>query len=60
MEPETHSSVSMRFRVLELHLSLKISFASGLLNCIHLKNILTNIMCSNLSLQGKDKAEAGT
>lgn len=37
-------------RILKVHLPLKI--ASGLLDCIHLKNVLIYIVCSSLSLQG--------
>lgn len=58
MEPKTYSSLSMRFGILDLHLPLKIG--SGLLNCIHLKNVLIYVMCASLSLQEKGNAKAGT
>ena len=48
----------MRFRILQLHLPLKIR--SGLLDCIHLKNVPIYVVCASLSLQEKDNAEAGT
>lgn len=39
----------LRMRILEVHLPLK--RGSGLLDCIHLKNVLIYIVCASLSLQ---------
>lgn len=57
LEPKTYRSLSMRFRISECHLPLKIG--SGLLDCIHLKNVLITVVCASLSLQEEDNAKAG-
>lgn len=39
---------------------MPLKIRSGLLDCIHLKNVLMYVVCASLSLQEEDKAEAGT